>query len=82
MDDPAGDQSPPGSWRHPVCTFELSMSDMPLTITFSSDFENKFVCGEIMSYDDLKEYGSEASVKAVRFRITLPHDSITNWTNS
>ncbi|KAG5635480.1 hypothetical protein H0H81_011083 [Sphagnurus paluster] len=29
-----------------------------------SDFENKFVCGEIMSYDDLKEHGSEASVKA------------------
>ncbi|KAF8518216.1 P-loop containing nucleoside triphosphate hydrolase protein [Gautieria morchelliformis] len=29
-----------------------------------SDFENKFVCGEIMSYLDLKEYGSEASVKA------------------
>jgi obg-like ATPase 1 len=30
----------------------------------SSDFENKFVCGEIMSYDDLKEHGSEAAVKA------------------
>ncbi|EEB92748.1 hypothetical protein MPER_08698 [Moniliophthora perniciosa FA553] len=29
-----------------------------------SDFENKFVCGEIMSYDDLKEHGSEATVKA------------------
>ncbi|KAH7919372.1 hypothetical protein BV22DRAFT_1075321 [Leucogyrophana mollusca] len=29
-----------------------------------SDFENKFVCGEIMSYDDLKEYGSESAVKA------------------
>ncbi|KAI0636143.1 P-loop containing nucleoside triphosphate hydrolase protein [Trametes polyzona] len=29
-----------------------------------SDFENKFVCGEIMSYDDLREYGSEAAVKA------------------
>ncbi|KAG8885283.1 hypothetical protein FRB97_001729 [Tulasnella sp. 331] len=29
-----------------------------------SDFENKFVCGEIMAYDDLKEYGSEANVKA------------------
>ncbi|KAF9048489.1 P-loop containing nucleoside triphosphate hydrolase protein [Panaeolus papilionaceus] len=29
-----------------------------------SDFENKFVCGEIMSYDDLKEYGSETAVKA------------------
>ncbi|KAF9473745.1 hypothetical protein BDN70DRAFT_816785 [Pholiota conissans] len=29
-----------------------------------SDFENKFVCGEIMSYEDLKEYGSEAAVKA------------------
>jgi len=29
-----------------------------------SDFENKFVCGEIMAYEDLKEYGSEAAVKA------------------
>jgi len=29
-----------------------------------SDFENKFVCGEIMAYDDLKEHGSEAAVKA------------------
>ncbi|THH08915.1 hypothetical protein EW145_g2381 [Phellinidium pouzarii] len=29
-----------------------------------TDFENKFVCGEIMSYDDLHEYGSEAAVKA------------------
>ncbi|KAF7312138.1 Obg-like ATPase 1 [Mycena indigotica] len=29
-----------------------------------SDFENKFVCGEIMSYDDLKEQGSETAVKA------------------
>jgi obg-like ATPase 1 len=30
----------------------------------SSDFENKFVCGEIMTYEDLKEHGSEAAVKA------------------
>ena len=30
----------------------------------SSDFENKFVCGEIMSYEDLHEYGSESAVKA------------------
>ncbi|KAI6107913.1 P-loop containing nucleoside triphosphate hydrolase protein [Pisolithus sp. B1] len=29
-----------------------------------SDFENKFVCGEIMTFEDLKEYGSEAAVKA------------------
>ncbi|KIK63189.1 hypothetical protein GYMLUDRAFT_242240 [Collybiopsis luxurians FD-317 M1] len=29
-----------------------------------SDFENKFVCGEIMTYADLKEHGSEAAVKA------------------
>jgi len=29
-----------------------------------SDFENKFVCGEIMSYEDLKEHGSETTVKA------------------
>lgn len=41
----------------------------------SSDFENKFVCGEIMSYADLKEHGSEAAVKAVgiltRFTLIL-----------
>lgn len=30
----------------------------------SSDFENKFVCGEIMSYEDLREHGSESAVKA------------------
>ncbi|KAF9042697.1 P-loop containing nucleoside triphosphate hydrolase protein [Rhodocollybia butyracea] len=29
-----------------------------------SDFENKFVCGEIMAYADLKEHGSEPAVKA------------------
>ncbi|KAJ7914867.1 P-loop containing nucleoside triphosphate hydrolase protein [Mycena leptocephala] len=29
-----------------------------------SDFENKFVCGEIMAYDDLKEHGTESAVKA------------------
>ncbi|KAG8817475.1 hypothetical protein FRC17_011217, partial [Serendipita sp. 399] len=29
-----------------------------------SDFENKFVCGEIMSFEDLKEHGSEAATKA------------------
>ncbi|KAL7423827.1 hypothetical protein Q5752_001411 [Cryptotrichosporon argae] len=29
-----------------------------------SDFENKFVCGEIMGYADLKEHGTEAGVKA------------------
>lgn len=30
----------------------------------SSDFENKFVCGEIMSHEDLHELGSESAVKA------------------
>ncbi|KAI6025019.1 hypothetical protein PISMIDRAFT_27366 [Pisolithus microcarpus 441] len=29
-----------------------------------SDFENKFVCGEIMTFEDLKEHGSETAVKA------------------
>lgn len=37
---------------------------LPLNYLLSSDFENKFVCGEIMSYDDLKEHGSETAVKA------------------
>ena len=35
-----------------------------LTRRDSSDFENKFVCGEIMSYEDLHEHGSEAAVKS------------------
>jgi obg-like ATPase 1 len=34
------------------------------SFVYSSDFENKFVCGEIMTYEDLKEHGSEATVKA------------------
>ncbi|KAI9510734.1 P-loop containing nucleoside triphosphate hydrolase protein [Russula earlei] len=29
-----------------------------------TDFENKFICGEIMAYADLHEHGSEAAVKA------------------
>ncbi|GAA5858464.1 hypothetical protein JCM1840_001218 [Sporobolomyces johnsonii] len=29
-----------------------------------SDFEKHFICGDIMSYADLKEYGSEVAVKA------------------
>ncbi|GAA5842300.1 hypothetical protein JCM11251_003978 [Rhodosporidiobolus azoricus] len=29
-----------------------------------SDFEKNFICGEIMTYGDLKEYGTEAAVKA------------------
>lgn len=45
------------------------MSGLPLfcladTLSLSSDFENKFVCGEIMSIEDLREHGSEAAVKA------------------
>lgn len=35
-----------------------------LILLSSSDFENKFVCGEIMSYADLQEHGSEVAVKA------------------
>lgn len=57
------------------CTGAVALRHF-LTITFSSDFENKFVCGEIMSYDDLKEYGSEASVKAVCLHIRYYHVSI------
>ena len=35
-----------------------------IPVCISTDFENKFVCGEIMSYEDLHEYGSESAVKA------------------
>jgi hypothetical protein len=34
------------------------------SLLHSSDFENKFVCGEIMTYEDLREHGSETAVKA------------------
>lgn len=57
--------------RHPRPLVSFSTSVRKATCSFlntfysrSSDFENKFVCGEIMSYEDLKEYGSEAAVKA------------------
>lgn len=70
MDDPEGDQSTSGCWCHSVShhVFGLIESQLthPPTPPYSSDFENKFVCGEIMTYEDLKEYGTEAAVKAVR----------------
>ena len=62
------------SEREPKPHKLLASSSMPPFLIFysslthpqpcSSDFENKFVCGEIMAYDDLKEHGSEAAVKA------------------
>ena len=65
MDNQKGNQSPTSCRRHPVCHIFLPLIT-PLTQLrhCSSDFENKFVCGEIMAYDDLKEHGSEAAVKA------------------
>jgi hypothetical protein len=74
MDDPERYQSATGCWGysvriHPYVCFPSLSAPSPLNandyiITYSSDFENKFVCGEIMAYEDLKEHGSEASVKA------------------
>ena len=64
MDDPEGDESATSSRRHSVCVTSFPTMGDPNRHTTSSDFENKFVCGEIMSYDDLKELGSEAAVKA------------------
>ena len=46
-----------------TCGFAILVLHMANALD-SSDFENKFVCGEIMSYNDLHEYGSEAAVKA------------------
>lgn len=75
MDNPARDESSPGGRRYPVRAFELFHSNSLLNTPRSSDFENKFVCGEIMSYDDLKEYGSEAAVKAVCSYMILHNSS-------
>lgn len=67
MDDSQGDQGASGCWRHSVSRMihMLLHNSLKKMFTFSSDFENKFVCGEIMSFVDLKEYGSEPAVKAV-----------------
>jgi hypothetical protein len=46
-----------------MCCFRTPFTEPHLFFS-SSDFENKFVCGEIMAYDDLKEHGTESAVKA------------------
>jgi obg-like ATPase 1 len=61
MDTAKGSQGPSSSRCHSVRRLRPGNRS---ELTLSSDFENKFVCGEIMSYDDLKEYGTEAQVKA------------------
>lgn len=47
-----------------VLVLPVNMLTYTLTTSNSSDFEAKFVCGEIMSLADLQEYGSESAVKA------------------
>lgn len=56
-------QGSPSRWCHPVSN-SCQTYRVKLIVVNSSDFEDKFVCGEIMAYDDLKEYGTEAAVKA------------------
>jgi ribosome-binding ATPase YchF (GTP1/OBG family) len=43
-----------------------------------SDFEQKFVCGDIFSYSDLKEYGTENAVKAAGTFSTLPTSALSS----
>ena len=62
MDGAEGYQGPRRRWCHPVSSTETGQ--VVCGADNSSDFEQKFVCGEIMAYEDLKEYGSEAQVKA------------------
>lgn len=65
MDGTKRYQSTTSSRGDPVCLLANSVAIRALlTFVLSSDFENKFVCGEIMAYDDLKEYGTESQVKA------------------
>lgn len=64
MDDPTGHEGTSGCWCHTVRFSHQDYLSLPLNYPSSSDFENKFVCGEIMTYEDLKEHGSEAAVKA------------------
>lgn len=62
MDDSQGDKGASGGRCYSVCYFLFLF--YLFSHLCSSDFENKFVCGEIMTYEDLKENGSEAAVKA------------------
>ena len=63
MDRQEGYQGAPGRRCHPVSRRGIRTSQR-LGADPSSDFETKFVCGEIMAYEDLKEYGTENLVKA------------------
>ena len=64
MDDPSWNEGTTSGWRHSVSLLYACANRVVFHALCSSDFENKFVCGEIMSFDDLKELGSEAAVKA------------------
>ena len=65
MDSTKRYQGPASSRGDPVCLLaDISERSRLLTFVLSSDFENKFVCGEIMAYEDLREYGTESQVKA------------------
>jgi len=65
MDGTERHKSPPSSRCHPVSQPPQAQGiTLHADARCSSDFENKFVCGEIMAYDDLREYGTEAQVKA------------------
>ncbi|KAG1836082.1 hypothetical protein DFJ58DRAFT_191096 [Suillus subalutaceus] len=63
MDDSQGDKGIPSGRCYSACRFFIFILPL-LSHFYSSDFENKFVCGEIMTYEDLKEHRSEAAVKA------------------
>ena len=67
--------------RRSLVAIRLDNPLMPtLPLSRSSDFENKFVCGEIMTFEDLKEYGSESAVKAVSLLLcafVIANDKLT-----
>ena len=67
MDNSTWDKGATSRWCHSVRLASSRSFAVDSNFTFpnlSSDFENKFVCGEIMSYQDLREHGSEVAVKA------------------
>ena len=64
MDDPQRHEGPASGRCHPVSPAPVFAAPRTLTRARSTDFENKFVCGEIMAYADLHELGSETAVKA------------------
>jgi len=69
LDNPQGPPSPPPPQVQDITDHQGTKAPQAAGV-IHTDFEKNFVCGEIMRYEDLKELGSEAAVRAAGKYIT------------